>query len=339
MDNKKNLVAWQPSIGEKLEIKQGAIVAPKENEILVHNKALAVNPADWILQGQAIGEWMTYPLVLGNDVAGIVTEIGESVTRFKVGDRVIGQAMGCWENSSAKGGFQHYTILDTNLVAHIPDSMLFTEAVVLPLGISTASCGLFQYDHLGLNLPTEGAAPIATTILVWGGASSVGSCAIQLAATAGYDVITTASPKNFEAMKALGAKAVFDYKNKSVVDQVTASIAGKAFGGVLFAVGNAEACYEVVQKLDGNRFISSTLPIPMPLPKGVRGNQIFGGTLKDNFVGKAIYEDFLGSALADGRFSPSPKARIIGQGLSLLQRAIDIQKSGVSAEKIVVSLA
>jgi NADPH:quinone reductase-like Zn-dependent oxidoreductase len=153
-------------------------------------------------------------------VAGEVVEIGSSITRFKVGDRVVGQACAIDQafNDSAKGAFQLYTVLVDHMTSPIPPTMPFEQAAVLPLAISTASCGLFLKDQLALQLPTEPRAkPTGKAVLIWGGATSVGCNAIQLAVAAGYEVITTSSPPNFELMKRLGASQVFDYNSKTVV--------------------------------------------------------------------------------------------------------------------------
>ncbi len=70
----------------------------------------------------------------------------------------------------------------------------------------------------------------------------------------------------------------------------------------------------------------------------IRSKAIFGSTLMDNEVGPAIYVDFLPDALAQGRYTAAPPARVVGHGLAQLQHAVDLQKKGLSAEKIVVSL-
>jgi NADPH:quinone reductase-like Zn-dependent oxidoreductase len=80
----------------------------------------------------------------------------------------------------------------------IPDATKFEDAAVLPLGIPTAACGLFQNDFLAMNAPSAPPTPTGQTLLVWGGSTSFGSKAIQLAAAASYDVVTTALPRNFD---------------------------------------------------------------------------------------------------------------------------------------------
>ncbi len=87
------------------------------------------------------------------------------------------------------------------MAAPIPHTMSYEAAAVLPLALST---GLFQTDQLALQYPSATPKPTGQTVLVWGGSTSVGSNAIQLAVAAGYEVITTSSPRNFDYVTKLG---------------------------------------------------------------------------------------------------------------------------------------
>jgi NADPH:quinone reductase-like Zn-dependent oxidoreductase len=116
---------------------------------------VAVNPIDWVLQSQGTGmafRWIKFPSILGNDVAGEVIQIGHKVTRFKVGDRVLGQAMSTDQkiNNAAYGGFQLYTVLLEQITSPIPDHLSFESASVMPLGFTTAAAGLFEKNQRGL---------------------------------------------------------------------------------------------------------------------------------------------------------------------------------------------
>ena len=113
-----------------------------------------------------------------------------------------------------KGGFQKFVVVPKNAVAELPYDIPTSNGVVLPLGISTAAAGLFQKDFLNLPFPKEDPEKLDRTVLIWGGSSSVGSCAIQMAVAAGVEVVTTASPSNFEYVKKLGAKQCFDYHDE-----------------------------------------------------------------------------------------------------------------------------
>ncbi|KAL2052916.1 hypothetical protein ABVK25_006857 [Lepraria finkii] len=86
-------------------------------------------------------------------------------------------------------------------------------------------------------------------IVVWSGASAVGSNGIQLVVAAGYEVITTASPKNFEYVKKLGASMVLDYSSNTIVDDLVLALKNKQFAGLFHAAGPSEPCFEVVDKV------------------------------------------------------------------------------------------
>ena len=331
--------------------------------------AVAINPVDWIIQdlGTMMFSWIKHPFVFGLDTAGEVVEIGPGVTRFKVGDRVVGHANGTDQkyNSSAYSAFQTYTVLLVNAASPIPPTLSYESAAVIPLGLSTAASGLFQKDQLNLQHPSSTPTPTGKTLLIWGGSTSVGCNAIQLAVAAGYEVITTCSPKNFSYMQQLGASRAFDYNSKTVVGDIIRAFDGKTTAGALsIGHGSAESCLDVLDKCKGDKIISmASYPVPQPPPKnfvvltmaasamsgmaniwvkskmrGIRTAFIYGSSLLYNEVGKAVYVEYLPKALADGTFVPAPEPHVIGKGLECIQAGYDLQKEGVSAKKIVVSL-
>ncbi|KAJ5155840.1 hypothetical protein N7492_008643 [Penicillium capsulatum] len=318
-------------------VKEAPMYTPAATEILVRNHAVAINPVDGSLQAKA---WwpMNYPTILGQDVAGEVVAIGVDITRFKIGDRVVGHAVGMATKRDQDNAFQSYTILQANMVSELPDNISYEDAAVLPLGFSTAACGLFQPEYLGLQLPSEPRRPTGHALLVWGGAGSVGSNAIQLAVAAGYDVFTTASPKNFEHVKRLGASQVFDYNSPSVVEDIVDALQGKTLAGAMDCIGFAATPLTVeVVKSQGGGFVATVKGGFQP-PQGVSVKGVFGTTLKDNHVGKAVYEDFLPKALKSGSFVPAPSPLVVGKGLENIQAAVDLQAKGTSAQKVVVTL-
>ena len=333
-----NTAAWQSTVGAKLDIKPSPYTAPKTTQIVVKNHAVAVNPADGLLQDQAVFPWLTYPTILGTDVGGEVVQVGDSVSDFKIGDRVLGQSVGFSVNNAAEGAFQHYTVVESNMASKIPQEMSYAQACVIPLGFGTAACGLFQKGYLELNLPTLNSKPTGKTMLIWGGASSVGCNGIQLAKAAGYHVVATASPKNFDYLKKLGAEQVFDYNSSTIVQDIASTLSGKSFAGVLHTAGSSESCFAIASKASGNKIVASTLPPPSEKPSGVHAAHIFGSTLKDNEVGRAVYSDFLPHALANGSFIAAPEPEIVGNGLESLQNGLDTLKKGVSAKKVVITL-
>ncbi|KAI1412493.1 GroES-like protein [Hypoxylon sp. FL1857] len=371
-----NTAAWLPDKCVKpLQVGPAPYTPPKAGEIVVKNAALAINPVDWIKQqaGNAIMGYIKYPFILGADVAGEVVEIGPNVERFRVGDRVIGQAAAAapTSNNPAEGAFQLYTVIREHLASVIPDSMAYEQAVVLPLAVLTAACGLFHQDFLALDPPTVPAAPPnGKAIIITGGSSSVGSNAVQLAVSAGYQVYSTASPKNFAFVEKLGATRVFDYHSSTLVDDLVAALQGKTVAGA-FVVGDgaAEACTKVLRRCGkaANKFIAfagSIMP-PGALDSSLSTAKFFGSTIlwfgqralvscftgvrtkfvegedicnPDNVASQVVFRDFLPKALATRQFVPAPEPLVVGQGLDKIQDAMDFQKKGVSAQKVVVLL-
>ena len=160
-----NTAAWLGAQRARFEVRAAPYTPPRADEIVVRNRAVAINPFDWIIQaaGRVVSPWIKYPFILGSDLAGDVVEVGPGVTRFAVGDRVLGHAVGTDKarNRAAEGAFQAYTVVLARMAAPIPSTMSYEQATVLPLALSTAACGLFQKDQLALNYPAATASWMA----------------------------------------------------------------------------------------------------------------------------------------------------------------------------------
>jgi NADPH:quinone reductase-like Zn-dependent oxidoreductase len=343
-----NSALWLPRRGAAFEVGPAPYTHPAAGEIVVRVRAIAVNPVDGI-PGPAyrlIMPWLTFPAVVGGDVAGEVVEVGPQVTRLKPGDRVVGHALGLESNRNraAEGAFQRYAVLSQYMVAPIPADLSFEQAAVLPLALSTAATGLFQQNHLALALPTMEAPERAETVLVWGGSTSVGSNAIQLARCAGYRVVTTASPRNFDYVRSLGAAAAVDYHGRTAVDEAVAAIgAGPLAGTLAIGSGSLTRALAVAARTTGTGRIAAAQPALLTRlqsigrrRKGIQTSAIWGGSLKDNEVGPAIYAEFLGPALARGIYRAAPEAVVVGEGLAKIPEALARLRQGVSAQKLVV---
>lgn len=177
-----NAAAWLTAkCINPLEVKDAPYTSPRCGEIVVRNCAVAINPVDWGKQlvGNLIFSYIKYPFIPGCDPAGEVVELGPGTSRFRVGDRILGNAIGgsIESNRACEGAFQRYTILREHVACPIPDIMSYEQACVLPLGAMTATHGLFHRDFLNLDFPTVPARPNPTgrAIIITGGASSVGS--------------------------------------------------------------------------------------------------------------------------------------------------------------------
>ncbi|MCS5497107.1 zinc-binding alcohol dehydrogenase family protein [Cnuibacter physcomitrellae] len=370
-----NTAAWLTEPRADLVVGPADMPEPGPEELLVRVRAIAVNPLDEVKQwtGDLMYRWLPYPAILGEDVAGEVVSVGPSVSRFAPGDRVVAYAVGMERDRRhrAEGGFQHYVVVRADLAAPIPDRLSFEEVVVLPLAVSTAATALFQSDHLALPHPTGSPSAVGTrgTVVVWGGSTSVGSNAIQLAAASGHRVATTASPRNHERMRALGADVVADYRDPSAVSQLGSALREDRVVGILaVGTGSARPAVALAAATGATRVALASPAVSFgDLPRrggpslraartmmrlgastsltqlrarrhGIDARFVWGSTLMTNEVGRMLWEDYLPTALADGRHVCAPEAEVVGEGLESIQPALDRLRAGVSARKLVVRL-
>ncbi|KAK7714078.1 hypothetical protein SLS64_004175 [Diaporthe eres] len=351
-----NYAAWIPSHGAQLEVADAPFPTDiADDEVVIKNKAVAVNPVDWKIQSAPEPIFnIKYPYILGSDVAGEVVGAGAAVRHLKKGDRVIGHALGLTSGGAAYGGFQLYPKLKAVTVARIPGAIPFEQAVVLPLSVSTAAAGLYLKDTLGLQVPTAPGAggkdadnnkKKQETLLLWGGSSSVGSSVVQLAVASGYDVVATASPANYAYVKSLGASYVLDYHNPDIVPILTGLLkaSGARLVGAYDAIGldaTVRASAVVVGALGGGRVASVGAAPEDAGGKGVAVVRIGAANLvaREPEVAQAIWGEYVPAALEAGTLVPRPRELVVGRGLYFVQSGLDTNKAGVSAAKVVITL-
>jgi len=351
--NSENQAAWLPaSQVTPLQISPAPYPTPGPGQLVVRNGALGINPIDWVKQmlGEVLLSYVKYPIVIGEDISGTVVAVGEGVSRFRIGDRVVAIAAAITSNNPAEGGFQLYTLAREWLTTPLPEHVSFEQAAALPLALLTSSMGLFGKGYLGLDLPTvparstigaDGKSP--RVVIIAGGASAVGGTAVQLAASAGYEVVSTASPKNFEHVRRLGATHVFDYKSATLVEDLIAAVRGSQLcGGFCIGDGTADQLAEVMTRHEGpgptnKRIARAEGKHSVESSSGVDVNFIINDISPES-PARPIFEQFLPSALAERQFVPAPEPIIVGKGLDKIQDAFLVHKQGVSAKKVVVTL-
>ncbi|KAF5857875.1 hypothetical protein ETB97_005182 [Aspergillus alliaceus] len=343
-----NSASWLLECGGQFTVKEAPLPSPGPGEVLIKNKAIAVNPMDWKIQvyGPRIPFPKQYPFILGADVAGVIHSVGPDITTFKKGDRVMGLANWFLTNEIRDSGFQIYTICKAAVVAHLPSTTSFESGSVLPLAITTAAMGLYPPGRLELPLPSATTPrPINKIILVWGGSSSTGSAAIQLAVASGATVIATASAKNHPFVKSLGVVAVLDYQAKNIVPDLIKVIQETegVFVGALDAIGEEGTvlgCAEVVKGLGGGRVVTN---LPMGVREVPEGVEVVGvvdaANLADNReVASGVWGVFVPKGLENGFLKPVPEPLVVGEGLEKVAEGVALSRKGVSAKKIVVRL-
>ncbi|PKX88369.1 zinc-binding alcohol dehydrogenase family protein [Aspergillus novofumigatus IBT 16806] len=333
-----NEAAWIPAEKAKCEVGPGPLPKPAENEVVIEVAYAAVNPIDYLMQDTPYVS-LPYPSIFGSDVAGTIVQLGSSVTRFKVGQRVIGECDNLLTQNPSHSGFQRFATCAEIMVAVIPHSLPLANAAVLPLCYSTAGCALFK--HLKLPLPSLDPKPVEKTILLWGGSSSVGCSAIQLAVAAGLTVVTTARAENHDLVKRLGAKHVFDYKSLTVIEDILKVLKkGDLVMDCISVPTTQVICTEIVHTLGGGKLPALRWPEASKYDD-VEIIFVNGGdpVLVDLDIGDALWRRYLPEALATGKFVPKPDPEIIEGGLGKVQEGIDIVRKGVSAKKIVIEVS
>ncbi|KAI0021696.1 hypothetical protein F4780DRAFT_790035 [Xylariomycetidae sp. FL0641] len=153
-----------------------------------------------------------------------------------------------------------------------------------------------------------GPKPKGHTVLVRAGASSVGTNAIHLAVASGYEVIATASPKDFEYCEKLWASQIFDWRAeaRALTQQLITSLERKTCaGGFAVHSGSEGIVFEAVGQSSGSKFVACAVSAPATKLEEVQAKTVFASSIKDNEVADAIYSDYLPKALAEGKLSSS----------------------------------
>lgn len=165
-------------------------------EVLVRVRSAAVNPVDWKVMAGGLDALMDvrFPAIPGWDVAGVVESVGIDTPEFAPGDEVLAYARKDYVHG---GTFADYVTVPVRALARKPASLSWDEAAGLPLA------GLTAWQTLSRLGVREG-----TTVLIHGAAGGVGSMGVQIARSLGARVIGTASERNHELLRELGAEPV-----------------------------------------------------------------------------------------------------------------------------------
>ncbi|KAL8834468.1 MAG: hypothetical protein Q9176_007492 [Flavoplaca citrina] len=205
------------SKGSPLTVVKRTTPNPGLSEVLVEVKSIALNPIDYYMRdfGFIIA---SYPAIIGSDIGGTIIAAGSS-TSFKPGTRVAAFAQTLFAQGTPDyGAFQAKALIPATNVVPLPDSVGFNRASLLTMSVVTARSGWYS---IGLPLQDTIYKPADKKgVLVLGGASSIGSAAIQTAKMVGMTLYTTASPKHHEYLKSLGAKERFDYHDDGAVERI-----------------------------------------------------------------------------------------------------------------------
>lgn len=228
---------------EVLEVVETSNPIPAKSQVLVEVYAASINPFDRTIRIGKLKDKvpLKFPVIIGGDFAGVVTEVGEGVSDYKKGNEIYGSALVL---NGGSGAFAEQAAVNVAKSALKPREVNFEEAASLPLVGSSAVQALEEHIKL---------AP-GQKILIHGGAGGIGSIAIQLAKALGASVATTVSTGDIQFVKGLGADEVVDYKTQkfeeilkdydAVFNTVKGDIADRSFqvlkkGGIIVSMVGA----------------------------------------------------------------------------------------------------
>ena len=187
---------------EVMKMEDVARPVPAPDEVLIEVHASGLNPVDAVIRSganESLRGFLTLPLTLGWDAAGIVIEAGSEVTSLKAGDEVYGVP-----NFPGDGSYAAYCVGKASQFAFKPKSLSFTQAAGVPLAALTAWTAMFGHGNL----------QAGQRIFIQGASGGVGSFAVQFAKARGAYVIGMASADNLDYVKQLGADEVIDYSTQ-----------------------------------------------------------------------------------------------------------------------------
>lgn len=217
------------------------------NGVLVQVRATSINPVDWKLCRGLLDAVrpVVFPVIWGGDLSGVVTEVGPAVTLFKPGDEVYGFKDG-YVGKTYRGTYAEFAVVPEKSLAKKPHNLSHEEAAAVPLAALTAWQALLN----------QGKLKAGQRVLIHAGAGGVGVMAIQIAKAFGASVAATASTRNQDLLRELGADQPIDYMKEGiddlrlkfdlVLDGVGQSVWGASFGTLKF----------------GGRLVTLTIPIP-----------------------------------------------------------------------------
>lgn len=183
--------------GSNFELADVEVPAIDADQLLVRLHAVGVGIHDSYFMPEAV----SYPYPIGIEGAGVVQAVGSGVTGHRAGDRVA-----FISSMQTKGGtWAEFAVVDSSSsVRRMPAALDFTEAAALPVAGGTSLRALAALHHI----------PFGASLFIAGGSGAIGSLTIQIARQRGWRVGASASARNHDYMRSLGAEVAVDYHDE-----------------------------------------------------------------------------------------------------------------------------
>jgi NADPH2:quinone reductase len=212
---------------------------PGSDEMLVRMHAIGVNPVETYIRAGTYARKPKLPYTPGNDGAGLIDEIGDSVTEFKRGDRV-------YTAGSTSGTYAELVLCKAEQVYRLPANVSFAQGAAMGTPYATAYRGLFQRAN----------AKPGETVLVHGASGGVGTAAVQIAHAHGLRVFGTAgSEQGLKLAREQGAHEVFDHRTPDRFDQIIKATGGRGVDVIVEMLANVNLGKDLTILAKGGRVV------------------------------------------------------------------------------------
>jgi NADPH2:quinone reductase len=289
---------------EVLKLEEVAAPVAGPGEVLMDVKAIGVNPVETYIRTGTYATKPTLPYTPGNDVAGVVKEVGAGVTTVKAGERV-------YSSTTVSGAYAEQTLCNALQVHPLPDDVSFEQGAGVGTLYGTAYRGLFQ----------RGEAKAGETVLVHGASGGVGTAAVQFARAAGLTVFGTAgTDEGMALVREQGAHHVLNHAKEGYLDELMNLTQGLGVSIILEMLANKNLANDlnVIAKhgrivVIGNRGTIEINPRgTMAREADIRGVMLFGASQAEfHAMHAAIY-----AGLEAGTLRP-----VVGQKFPLADAA------------------
>jgi NADPH:quinone reductase-like Zn-dependent oxidoreductase len=337
-----------------LSLVQRRLTALEPNQVGIKVTATAINPVDHKMRDHD-AFLKEYPAVLGSDAAGVVVAVGAEVKGLQVGDRVFFQGIiGNYDSST----FQQYCKMPAELLSQTPKNICDEEASGIMLATMAVVAAFYAEEGHGMIPPWEkGGRDVGKgkSIVIIGGASSVGQYAIQMARLSGYSrIVTNASSNNHEFLKNIGAHTVLDRSasTPTAILEATREFPLDFVFDAISASSTQKLGIQILQKAKapGRHLVTVHVVVP-DIPDSeakalgqskeplVEIKQVLG--IGSSPALRPLSEPLarvLGGQdgyIAQGLFTPN-RLHIVPGGLAAIEEALSLNKRGVSGRKVVI---
>ncbi|KAG7660508.1 uncharacterized protein J8A68_005927 [[Candida] subhashii] len=314
------------------------------HEILVHNKAIGLNPVDWKGKKYGFGIYH-FPWINGRESSGTVVKLGEQVTDVKIGDDVIVSSTSYRDTRTST--FQQYTAIDSRLVWKLPKEFSYEDGATIGVGLVTA--GVILFNSFGFELAKDPKKLKGGSILIWGGATVVGIYLTQLAKLYGLTVISIAGLSHEKYLKSLGADYLIDrHLSEEEITEKVKEVAGE--GGIQYGVDCVskqtstlvlnilDSVHKKDDTDDNKAKFAGIVGVPKEHPESVEIKEVIIKRFHEDISFGKEFIEITSDYLETEKIKPVRYRQYKG-GLHIIDEALkDLENKGAKGEKYVVSV-